>query len=346
MKTPAIALWATALFVGIQAMAQVATPPMPPPQPPRPPVHDFMKDPEWLGHKHFSTWEFAELDALVAGYVKTDQRDEDGRHALNRLTRGMEDFFENQDASRDPKFVQLLKAWDEQIPTSPMQPIVAALHAQSSAWRARGTGYASTVSPEGWRLFNERNRKAWKILMDNKERSSSIPTWYEIAIAVGIDSDVPKGTLRQLFDEGARRHPGYYPIYFNYARPLSLSWGGTWEDMDKFIREESAAKTNKEGDILYTRLYVNADPGANGVASFFEDSLVDWAKMRSGFRKLMAAYPKGERNQAAFAMFACRAKDATTYAMQRPKVDPLKFGDIAPEGVSLEVCDARFMKEA
>jgi hypothetical protein len=122
-----------------------------------------------------------------------------------------------------------------------------------TAWRARGKGFSSTVTEEGWRLFKERNQRAWKILIDHKEVSSSLPTWYETAIRIGSDAGLPDDTLRELFDEGIRRHPGYHPIYFAYIRELAPRWGGSYAEADRSFAV--TAPVHSDSDELYARMY-------------------------------------------------------------------------------------------
>src|SRR5687768_3095456 len=96
MKATAIAICVGTLFIGMRAMTQVAAPlSAPSAQPPTPPsdTQDFMKTPQWLGQQHFGASEFAELEALVAGYLKSDTRGDDGRHALYLLTGELEAWF-------------------------------------------------------------------------------------------------------------------------------------------------------------------------------------------------------------------------------------------------------------
>jgi hypothetical protein len=305
----------------------------------------FFKSPGWLGQKYFGREEYANLDAQVAEYIQSKTRTDDGRYALYMLTSELEHWFGNWGEDQDASMARKLADWHEQFPSSALQPIVAAMQMNSLAWRARGGGYSSTVTQEGWRLFSERNQRAWQILIENKKESSVIPTWYELAIQIGGEIDVPDEDLRQLFDEGIRRHPGYHPIYFTFIRQFTPRWGGNYADADEFILKQTKAKTNPEGEILYTRLYWLMDQYEDGSPSFFQDSKVNWTRMRTGFELMMRVYPASTWNQANFAMFACRAHDATAYALLRPKVDAVQFRAAAPEGISLEVCDARFMKQ-
>jgi hypothetical protein len=52
------------------------------------------------------------------------------------------------------------------------------------------------------------------------------------------------------------------------------------------------------------------------------------------------------RERAYFASYACRAGDGRTYLKLRKEVAQADFSNAAPTGVSMEVCDARFLTEA
>jgi len=304
----------------------------------------FTKEPGWLGQKYFGEGNYAKLESVVADFTKSKTRTEDGRYALFMLTWQLHNWFEVWGAELDSLMAGHLQTWSKQIPDSALQPIVAAMQMHVTAWRARGKGFSSTVTEEGWRLFSERNKRAWKILIDHKEVSSSLPIWYERAIRIGSDAGLSDDALRELFDEGIRRHPGFHPIYFAYIRELAPRWGGSYTEADTFIREQTAAKAISDGDELYARMYWTLDQIEQGSPSFFQESKMSWPRMRKGFERMMRAYPKSSWNQANFAMFACRAHDGNTYGILRPNIDPGKFKEAAPTGISLEVCDARFMK--
>ena len=340
MKPASLALILSMLLGYATAIAQSVAPNMPTDDE----LPAFMRGPGPLGARYFGQGEYAKFDAVVADFTKSKTRAEDGRFALFLLTWHLHEWFEQWGAESDAQMTARLQGWNTQFPDSAMQPIVAAIQMHVMAWRARGNGFSSTVTAEGWRLFKERNQRAWQILIDHKKVSSSLPAWYEKAIRIGSDAGLPDDTLRELFDEGIRRHPGYHPIYFAYVRELAPRWGGSYADADTFIREQTAAKAVSDGEELYARMYWTLDQIEQGSPSFFQESKVSWPRMRKGFERMMQAYPKSARNQANFAAFACRAHDGNTYAVLRPNIDSVEFKDAAPTGISLEVCDARFMK--
>jgi hypothetical protein len=119
-------------------------------------------------------------------------------------------------------------------------------------------------------------------------------------------------------------------------------WGGSYAESDAFIREQVAAGTNPEGEILYTRLYWKLDSMELYQLNFFEESRVDWRRMRAGFEALVQKYPE-KANRAVFANYACRAGDGPRYLKLRKELTDEDFRVVPAQGVSLEVCDERFL---
>ncbi len=294
--------------------------------------------------ENLSVGHFEKIDKQVDKYVADKARDVDGRPKLFLREMEFEEYLELPGTGDSPGLKRKLVGWKQEFPDSAYLPIVEAMIAQAAAWRARGHGFSSTVTPEGWKLFHERTADAWRILMENRQTSSRIPSWYARAITTGLDSGKSTADLRELFDEGIARHPGYLPIYFSYLRDFAPRWGGSFREADEFILEQVASPTNVDGEMLYARLYWVLDQVGGQDESLFEESAVSWPRMRRGFEEMMKAYPDSEWNRANFASFACRAHDATAYGLLRPKVQGVSFWNAAPEGISLDVCDARFLK--
>jgi hypothetical protein len=315
------------------AQVRAENPPYVPPERPDAPIWD-----------NLSMGLFEKIDKQVDKYVADKARDVDGRPKLFMRELEFQEYLELPGTGDSPGLRLKLEAWQKEFPDSAYLPIIEAMIAQSAAWRARGRGFSSTVTPEGWKLFHERTADAWRILMESRQTSSRIPSWYAHAISTGLDSGESTDDLRELFDAGIARHPGYLPIYFSYMRNFSPRWGGSFREADEFILEQVAAPTNVDGEMLYARLYWVIDQAGGQEDSLFDESAMSWPRMRRGFEAMMKAYPDSEWNRANFASFACRARDATAYGLLRPKVQAVSFWNAAPEGISLDVCDARFLK--
>lgn len=303
-------------------------------------------DPEGLGQYFLDKRAWKNLDELLNSLATRNDRTEDGRFVLSMVAAGISEWFGLWDQDRDEEMVARINDYASKFPKSPFPAILASQQMHASAWRARGSGFSSTVTEEGWQLFRERNLKAWKILQAAKKQSSTVPTWYEEAIEVGLDANIPEEQVTALFNEGIRRFPGYYSLYFTYARQFSPRWGGTYEEADRFIKEQVAAKTNPDGEVLYTRLYWLIDQFSGGTREFFSESLVDWPRMRAGFEIMLEQYPQSVWNRANLLAFACRAGDSASYLKWRKAVTVPEFRSAAPRGLSLEICDTRFIKRA
>jgi hypothetical protein len=305
---------------------------------------NWMSEPEWLGQKHLGAREWPELDALVEKLAASGERADDGRFHLYLLTTGIADRLETLERG-EQDLARKLEEYRQQVPNSAFEPLLEAMVLHASAWQARGRGLASTVTEEGWALYRERNAAAWELILLAKQRSAKLPTWYELAINIGMDAGIADNVLTAIFNEGIKRFPGYHAIYFNYARQFAPRWGGDYETADAFITAQVAAKSNGEGEVLYTRLYWLIDQYAGSDPDFFEASRVSWQRMRTGFELLMEEFPNSQRNKASFVAYACRARDAATYIKWRQTVHPGFFQQVAPYGISLDGCDRRFMKK-
>jgi hypothetical protein len=311
---------------------------------PADPSDPFYTSPAGLGQRYLEDDDWAALDALVDKLAASGERAEDGRFWLYKVSRVAEQWFNDLPGDSDEALQEKFRSWQKERPDSAYASVLAAMQMHATAWRARGRGFASSVTPEGWALFRERNAKAWKMIQVAKPKSARIAAWYEEAISIGMDADIPSLQITALFNEGINRFPGYHPLYFNYARQFSPRWGGDYADADVFIKSQVLAKINPEGEVLYARLYWLMDQYGGGDPDFFTASRVEWPRMRSGFELLMKQFPASAWNQATFVVFACRAGDAATYFKWRQTVDGNQFYKAAPEGISLEVCDARFTR--
>ena len=171
----------------------------------------FMQQPQWLGQKYVGAREWVELDALVEKLAASGERADDGRFQLYLLTTGIA----NRVAALEPGEEDLpakLEEYRKQVPNSAFAPLLEAMVMHASAWRARGSGLASTVTEEGWALYRERNAAAWELMLLAKQKSGRLPTWYELAISIGMDAGIADDVLTAIFNEGIKRFPGYHSI--------------------------------------------------------------------------------------------------------------------------------------
>ncbi len=242
--------------------------------------------------------------------------------------------------------------WDTKLATvdffknrMPNEAISAVLEADywfEYAWNARGGGYASSVSAEGWKLFHERLAKAKKVLLDSKQYASASPLWYELMLRVMSLSDDPPRDRDAVFVEGAGKFGWYLPLYYTMENYLYPWWGGDWDMVDNMVAWSVDKTKATMGNAMYARLYVAAADNAEKVGNLFKDTRASWPKMKSGFDDLMQRYPNSDWNLNAYARFACEANDRATYLMLRKRIGKGLIEEAWPQNRRHEVCDSKF----
>jgi hypothetical protein len=304
-------------------------------------IHVFAAEVQALWRKR----DYAMLDSLIDRWAKPDERFDDGRMHLTAVSRGVDLAVAR---ARDPKDweqeLARISEWRQQNPASTAVDIVEAAILQSWAWSARGTGYARTVTPEAWKLFNERMNRAQEVLFRSKDRSSNNPLWFYEYMEVALQLGWERAEFRALYDAAIARFPHFHPLYFSMIRSLEPRWGGSIEEIDAYIAEVVKQAKAREGKIMYARLYWYLAGAEGEEFALFEDSAANWADMKAGFRLLIAATPKSRWNLNNFASFACRAGDADTYRKLRKQIGEQVYEDAWPSNLTMEVCDERLLK--
>lgn len=280
-----------------------------------------------------------------SSYTQGKTKQLDGRWVIDLYLAGFEDYFtlETSKINSWDDDHQKVRKWRSMYPQSACAPIVEAGFWITYAWYARGGGYANSVTPEGWQLFIERLNKADNILEESKSLASVNPVWYTAKIYTGLGLQKPKGDMISTLMSGLAVFPDYFQSSFVMTLHLLPKWGGSWREIDAFVRAvvDTTEKTQKK--MIYARLYWYVSQMGGSSAKFFDETLVDWHLMKNGFDDLIAFYPKSAWNLNNYASFACRANDKETYLALRPRITKRSFYSEAwPSGLSMEICDRHF----
>lgn len=264
----------------------------------------------------------------------------DGRPRLSTIPLGFIYYFSNV-----PDWAKSREAVEEVKKAMPKEPIAALFEAQywiSYAWSARGSGYSSSVSQEGWKLFKERLAQAEKVLTESKDYASSSPLWYDLMLVAKSAGGGPESERDAVFAEGVDKYDWYLPLYFTRQSFLTPWWGGDWDRIESFALW-SVKKTKKTmGETMYARLYWSVAGNDYQVNNVFKESKASWPKMKKGFDDLMKRFPESRRNLNAYARFACTADDRQTYLRLRKLIGNDITEDTWSSHRRPEVCDAKF----
>jgi len=198
--------------------------------------------------------DFAQLDELYAKVKKIpfDIREQWDAHeyffrGLNTKKDGTPLEFETRKAK--------LEAWIAHSPDS-LAPQIALGDAWiAHAWEARGTGWANTVTEEGWKKFHERLAEARKILESIPEEKIDDASVYSLLLVVAMGEgwkDWPEKKRDELFRKAIAIDKNRLGPYMNRRTTLSPKWGGARDDCFKLAERASAAFSPEDADWLYS----------------------------------------------------------------------------------------------
>jgi WD40 repeat protein len=235
------------------------------------------------------------LEAMADELRESEARFSNGAWKLSRfyLALGVENFL--SDSSPDQEWqdwLASLEGWEKAFPDSVTLATVRGRFWTDYAWKARGNGWASTVTEEGWEQFRSR-LDTGAGLMDAfaaKFPGSVVPcpgfhtVWHTYALGQGWP--VPKA--EKLVDAVLERWPDYFPICDAHSIFLLPRWYGRPGDWQAFARRIYHLNPGGHGAELYARLVLERH---DDEVDYFESQALEWTWVREGFMRLLEAYP-------------------------------------------------------
>ena len=171
----------------------------------------------------------------------------------------------------------LVKKWVALRPQSVTARITLAKSYVEWAQDARGTGFADTVSPSGWKLHDQRLAKAKLTLEKASALPAKDPEWFVIMQEVALGTLDPEAN-RDLFARAVKFEPDYYYYYQHYAQSILPKWGGEEGETEKFAQESADQAGGDAGDALYFRIASNLL-----ICNCQDPPKLSWARIQRGF---------------------------------------------------------------
>ncbi len=114
----------------------------------------------------------------------------------------------------------------------------------TAAWAARGTGYANTVTQQGWKKMSEELALARDCLLEAYRLEPKCPEAAAMMISVVMGGVAGPGeTLRTWFDRAVQAQLDYDEAYSSYRYALLPRWHGNYPTLFEFAQE--CADTNR-----------------------------------------------------------------------------------------------------
>jgi len=239
--------------------------------------------------KLFADEKFSELEQVAGAARSSKARFPGGIWKLRVFYRGVEGPANGNKASDAEwaEYLGKLKRWMSSKTTSITAPVVLADAYISYAWKARGNGFADTVSDDGWQIFQERIALAEAVLKRASTLKEKCPQWYLEMQQVAQANNRSREEKLALLQEATAFEPQYYYYYQHVAYILLPKWDGEEGDSAKFAQASADHMGGKEGDILYYLIAASliCDCGNENPQAGF-----DWMRIKRGYSALVEQY--------------------------------------------------------
>jgi hypothetical protein len=146
--------------------------------------------------------------------------DDNNNSLYEQATKNLEDWGFYEEA------IQLAKAWTLKHPNNPECWIRLACIYEKYAWEARGDGWASTVTKEGWKLMGQRMAEAKKAFDQALKIAPKDYRVYLLGLNLGTGLSTPQKTMEGYFQVLFKLNPYCSDAYEVYADYLSPKWSG------------------------------------------------------------------------------------------------------------------------
>jgi tetratricopeptide (TPR) repeat protein len=249
---------------------------------------------------------FADLDAYAEKLTSEATITPSGHWTLDLYFEGLNNLEPEEFKPVWEKRIDTLKEWQKANPQSAAAPVALANCLTSYAWKARGSGWADSVTEEGWRSFRDRLREASEVLTQTKRK---IPCWYRANQTVALGQGWDRGKYDELVGECRKQYPTYYPPIFAKAYFILPKWHGEEGELGKYAAQEASAVTGADGgDVLYARIawsVVNNNPSAL-------KGNMSWPRIKSGFQTLKKRFPAAPIVSGVYSAIAMEFGDKAT----------------------------------
>jgi hypothetical protein len=252
--------------------------------------------------------DFAKLNQLAEKYRVEKSLGEDGKPNLLGFYSGVSNAIANcgdvkQSEKQWTDHRKLLLDWRKVSPNAVAPTLALAQFMTAYAWHARGSGYSSTVTQDGQKLFDERIEEAKAQLQKMDADARNNPEWYVGMLKVALAQGWDKPDFDALFREAIAKFPTYYPLYNHKASFYNPKWYGSNEEFQAFLNATVQATAPELGETMYARL-----EASQGEREMFRTGQADWKRMAAGLDRINKDFP-GPWNLNVYAKYACFASD-------------------------------------
>ena len=200
---------------------------------------------------------FGDLDAMADNFRKSEARFLGGDQKLFHFYYGLGSIegqacgcggyesaisFEQKEA--------LVKQWLAKRPQSIAAHLVMARLWTNYAWRARGQGYANTVTADQEKNYEDRLLQAGGYIKGLSPKDD--PQIYGVNTTLARASENPRPLLDLIYAGASKQYPRWFMSYANRSDILQLKWFGEPGELVSYTQSLLSSPGGEDGKIAYS----------------------------------------------------------------------------------------------
>jgi hypothetical protein len=240
--------------------------------------------------KHLYAREFDSLDRMADHFRSTKAEYASGIWKVGVIYQGCSELPKEASETRWTNMIAHLRLWVEAKPESITARTALGRALASYAWKARGGGWANTVSQSGWKVFHARLAESRKVFLSATNLPVTCPLWFTGFLGVGLGESWPREVYDRVFAIGTNYFREYARIYYVKCHYLLPRWHGGEGEWEQFAADAADQLGGEEGDILYARIIWEMHKD-RWYGNIFKQSNASWSRAKRGFLALEKRYP-------------------------------------------------------
>jgi hypothetical protein len=255
----------------------------------------------------FAAKDFGKLEDLANDYRTSKADIASGIWKLEAVYRGIVPDVNKSDGEWEQSFVTL-HDWIQAKPDSITARVALADMLVDYGWKARGNGYANTVTESGQKLMEKRLIEAVQVLQKAEDLKQKCPFYWTVMMGAALGLGADHSQFETLFQKAIAYDPDFTGYYSAKAYYLTPRWYGQPGDMEAFLEKAADQVGGEDGDVLYARVawYVQLLTG-----DVFDEHGLSWERTDRGFEIIEERYPDSPYVQNARAYMAVMGCEKT-----------------------------------
>jgi hypothetical protein len=176
------------------------------------------------------------------------------------------------------------------------------------AWKARGSGWSSSVTDEGWQLFRQRLDQCTEVLSNAAKLKAKCPVFWSIKMTAALGLQTEKSDFKDIFDEAIHFTPSYQAYFAGRAYYLLPRWYGDEGEWENDLARSADRIGGRDGDAVYARV-VWCIQNSIGTTNFLTENNLSWARIDRGFDIIEKQFPDSLAAKSEHAFLAVLAGD-------------------------------------